>query len=216
MKTIILHGSLKDLLPSEYNGRFECEFNTIKEAISAIQYNFGKKIHDRIREMYLNVVQGTEENGQWISEKEVGYNIVPNELHLIPSAEGAKFIKKIFSGVIGKILGAVLIGIAIFASGGTLAGLGGIAFGNFLGITGTQLLLAGASILFSSMASAPLTDPAGQAARENITAEQRPSSLYAGPINTQEQGHPVPYVAGINVIVGGAIIHTDIQIEDVD
>lgn len=70
------------------------------------------------------------------------------------------------------------------------------------------LMIAGGANVLGSM-FAPQTP--SFATRE--PADERPSSLYQGAINTQEEGTPVPYVAGTNVLVGGKIISAALKIE---
>lgn len=209
MKTLYLHGDLVDLVPKEYHKNdmaiFECDFNTPKEAISFLEVNFGN-IYKNIKDKPLEVLVGNIEDQVYLDENQVNWKIGAKELHIIPYIEGSK------SGNIGKVLlGVTLITVAAFASGGTLAGLSEVAFGNALGITGTQILLAGVGLVFNGLAGAPETPAGAQTQREPI--DQRASSIYGGPLNTQEQGGPVPYVAGTEVIVGGVIIHADLKIE---
>ncbi|RYD48554.1 MAG: tail assembly protein [Verrucomicrobiaceae bacterium] len=200
MKTVYVHGTLADGLPE---GPYKMVASTAAEISSYFEANFGGW-NERIREMSICIVQGDLNQGSMLGEEELLWNIGPDEVHIMPEAMGAKQ-----GGVLKAVLGVALIGAAIFASGGTLAGLGAAAFGNGLGITGTQLLLFGVGIAGAGIAMAAQTNQ-----KEREKPKDRPSSLYSGAINTQTAGNPVPYVAGRGVICGGQIIHAAIDIEE--
>lgn len=202
MKTVVLHGSLRDLLPAEYNGRFECDFATAREAISALEVNFGK-VFDRIRTMLLNVVV---DNDWSMNEKQVVRDtIVGEELHVYPAVEGA-------GGGKGwtAILGVALIAVAVVMTGGigaTVAGLMGTQ-GAALSVGASMALKMGTALVLSALVQPPKID-------QGKTKAGLQSSTYSGPINTQDEGATLPYVAGRNVLVGGVIIHTDLQVEKI-
>lgn len=200
MKDIVLHGSLAEHLPAELNGRFRCDFTTAVEASSALNANF-PGFHDKIRDMELYVVDGDANNVPLDERQATTYHLGGDELHFIPAIGGE-------GGRAGKaILGTLLIAVAIIgtmgAGAGLLGGLGTAAFGNSLGITGTTLLLSGASMVFAAMARPP------EAPKET---DGKQSVVYTGPLNTQTEGEPVPYTAGRRVFAGGIILHTDLII----
>lgn len=197
MRTIILHGSLAEHLPSEYNGRFTCQFDTAREAISAINANF-PGFDSKLNDIHVLVIDG-DENGTPLDHKQAcGYQLTTDQLHIIPAIDGQ-------GGNNGKaIFGAILIGIAAVASGGALAGLAGtISLGGFsTGITGTTLLLSGASMVLSAFVKPP-----------KAPKEPKPGGvIYTGPLNTQQEGAAIPYAAGNAVFVGGLVIHTDLVV----
>ena len=198
MKTIVLHGTLAEHLPAALHGRFECDFDTAREAASAINANF-PGFHDKIRDMELFVCDG-DANGVEMSEEQVTkYKIAGEELHLIPAMDGE-------GGRTGKaILGTLLIAVAIIGTMGMGAALGTAVFANGLGITGTTLLLGGASMVMSALVKPP-APPKEQ--------NNKGSVIYSGPLNTQNEGDPVPYAAGRRVFCGGIVIHTDLIITD--
>lgn len=200
MRTIILHGSLADHLPAEYEGRFTCDCRTAKEAANAINVNF-PGFFDKIREMQLYVVDG-DANNVSLDEDQVEYNLVGDELHFIPKVDGE-------GGRTGKaILGGILMVVAIVGTLGMAAPLGAAAFGgSLMGVTGTTLLLGGASMVYAA-----LTMPAAPPKTEAASTDK--SIVYTGPLNTQEEGDPVPYTAGRGVYVGGIVIHTDLIIRN--
>lgn len=205
-KNIYLYGSLKNCLPEEYNGKFCCDFQHPVEAVSAIEANF-PGFASKIRTIPLQVVVGDDiETGTELDETQVKYSI-NQDLHIIPVMEGA-------GGRAGKIiLGIGMLAVGVATAGTALAG--GAAFGaamgtTTLGISATSFIMGGVGMTAMGIMG-PATTPEGLASRE--APDQRPSSVYTGPLNTQEMGAPVPYVAGVDVVVGGVIIHADLQIE---
>lgn len=206
LKKVYLHGSLKDYIPG---GVFECSFATAGEAASAIEVNF-PGFFDIIRDMKLHIVLGDPANNESFDEDQIKkYAITHDEIHIMPALEGSGGGKK--GGLLKVILGVALIAVAFVgtmgaAGAGIFGSLGAPVFGNTLGITGTQLLMFGASMVLSGLAQPP---------KKNEEQEQLKSAIYSGPINTQEPGAIVPYVAGKDVIVGGVVIHADIRINQV-
>lgn len=202
LKTVVLHGSLADHIPG---GRFECDFDTAREAASAIEASF-RGFYDKIREMQVHVIAGETEHG--MNEDEVvRYTVTANELHIMPAMEGAGGGKGILA-----VLGVVLIGVAIVmtagAAGALLAGNLG-AFGTaMMGASGFAgfALNAGIGLVLSSLAQPPEAPTNGERAGLR-------STTYGGPLNTNAEGAYLPYVAGREVIVGGVVIHTDLQVE---
>lgn len=207
MKTIVLHGSLRDHLPAEYDGRFRCDFSTAREAVSAINANFAG-FFDKIRTMLLHVVAGDAK--QSLNETQAYRDvIVADELHIYPALEGAGGGKGLFA-----ILGIALIAVAAVMTGGAalmMAGnLGGAmsALGGASGLAGFALNM-GVGLVLSALVQPP--DMA-------LNGDDKPglkSAIYSGPLNTQQEGVALPYVAGREVLVGGVVIHTDLQIETI-
>ena len=193
MHTIYLHGSLADHIP---DGKFTASFNNVREAVSCINANF-PGFHDIIRSMKLHVLVGDIDSEKDLDEKQALTHTINNDIHIMPAIEG--------SGGDNKAL-KVILGIGLIAVG--FIGVPGIAlgsavFGNAIGITGLQLVGLGAGIVLSALAQPPEMQPEPDA---------ETSAMYQGPLNSQTEGQIVPYVAGQDVIVGGMIIHADLQI----
>ena len=198
LKKIVLHGSLADHIP---NGEFECDFDRVTHAVSAIEANY-PGFQDKIRKMELHVVIGKLEDENSFDEDQVAtWTVNADEIHIMPAMSGAGGGKGLKA-----ILGIVLIGVAFVVSGG-MAGIfaGGLAStvavgGISLGITGTQLLLMGGSLLATALTKTPeIPEP----------PERQTSTFYQGPINTQSEGSVLPYTAG-RAIVGGVVISADL------
>lgn len=202
-KKVYLHGKLKKGMPK---GPFLVYGNTVREIAGYFEANFGG-FYDKIRDMQLWVLQGDMDGdlqkGNPMYKDQMDWNVGGEEIHFVPETVGNKR-----GGIFKAIIGALLIGAAIFFSGGTLAGLGGAFMGNALGITGTQVLMMGAGLVLSAFSQPPKSDY-----KDREAPAERPSSIYQGAINTQEQGAPVPLVLGQNVIVGGVIISAALDVE---
>jgi predicted phage tail protein len=120
----------------------------------------------------------------------------------MPEIEGRKK-----GGVFKAILGGLLIGAALFFSGGAL----GAALPGFLGSMGLtfgSIALMGAGLVLSAFATPPK-------AEKDSEATEKQSAMYRGPLNTQGQGDCVPIVYGHGVEAGGVVFHTGVDIEEV-
>lgn len=102
------------------------------------------------------------------------------------------------NGVLNIILGAVLVVV-----GAILTAYGFGAIGAPLASMGWGMIIGGvAQLLFPAPKGGPEDRP-----------ENRPSYAFAGPVNTQAQGNPVPVLYG-EMIVGSAVISAGIEAKD--
>lgn len=111
------------------------------------------------------------------------------------------------------LLGAALIGFAVFTGGMSLGwsaaiSSGGMALaGKVAGTIGMSLLMGGVSqMLFS-----PPTQRHGEAA---TAANNAPSYAFNGAVNTAAQGNPVPVCYG-RLIVGSQVISAGLAVEQI-
>lgn len=123
---------------------------------------------------------------------------------VVPVVAGAKK-----AGAFQTILGAALLFFAPYAAGalfatgtaiGTAAAIGLAKFGGTIGLS---LLLGGVT----QMLAAPRAGSAG------ARPENQPSYAFDGPVNTDDEGLPVPIAYG-RVIVGGARISAGISSDE--
>tara|TARA_B110000977_G_scaffold194042_1_gene269982 strand:- start:445 stop:1038 length:594 start_codon:yes stop_codon:yes gene_type:complete len=193
MYTIYLHGALADHIP---DGKFTAAFNNVREAVSCIDANF-PGFHDIIRSMKLHVLVGDIDKERDLDERQALLHTINNDIHIMPAMDGDGGDNK----ALKVILGIGLIAVGFIGVPGIA--LGSAVFGNVIGITGLQLVGMGAGIVLSALTQPPEMQPEPDAEK---------SAMYQGPINTQAEGSIVPYVAGHDVIVGGMVIHADLQI----
>lgn len=207
MRTIVLHGAFADHIPG---GRFKCEFNTAREAASALEANF-PGFYKMIRDVYIHVVPGKQPSG--LDETQLAnWQIKSDELHIMPAAEGEGGGGNPSDGqrAVKAIIGVALIAVAIIGTGGLAALAGGgtavtvFGGGAAFGISGLALLQVGIPMVMAAFAPSP----AAQAQQERVN-----NVIFTGPLNTNKEGEVLPYVAGERVIVGGVVINTELVVE---
>lgn len=210
-RAIHLHGRLG----KELGERFELDVDTAGEAFRALNANFPNRFIGLIKEGSYYIVRGDAETGLALDEEALNdFRLGKAELHIIPVVEGSESRRGKGGGGIKAIAGIALIGIAIFASGG-LAGGGLAALGQTaialgpINVTWGSLALFGAALAINGAASmlSPKEKPKDETKRDD-------SFAFSGPINTNEQGNPVPLIYG-RVITGGQPISSGIDIEDI-
>lgn len=206
MKTIVLHGAFADHIPG---GRFNCEFQTAREAASALEINF-PGFFKLISDGYIHIKAGENHHGMDESQL-MAWKIQSDELHIMPAVEGSGGGGGDNGGNRGvkAILGLALVAVAIIGTGG-LAGITGgslstAVFGNSFGITGMQLLQLAVPLVMSAFAPAPPS---------NKDVERVENVIYTGPLSTNAEGDVLPYVAGERVIVGGVIFNSELIVEN--
>lgn len=201
MKTVYLWGDLADWIP---DGKLTADFNSARTATSAIEANW-PGFKELIRNRHLEIWYEHEGQKYSIGEDKLFMKIGADNIHISPVIEGS-------GGRTGKvILGVALFAAGAVASGGTLSGFGAAAFGNSLGITAGQLIISGGLMVLNGL-FAPQA-PKGDFGKNE--EERKPSAIYRGPLNTQEQGIAFPLVFGFGVIAGGSVIHVEIDSADV-
>ena len=196
MKKVFVYGALAERCPGS---PFLLNVSSPREAVSALEANFGG-VHELLVNSRVELIAGDRHNGQHLTEDQVTWNIADDEIHIIPVAEGS-------ADALKTIIGVALIGVAIVMSGGTMAGL---AAASFLGASAGTILFAGAGMVLAGLTATPMAKY-----EEREPVDQRNSSIYQGPTNTQEEGKPVPYVAGGHegVIAGGVVVSVSLDIE---
>lgn len=197
MRTIVLYGSLGE----KYGREHRFKIRTPAEAIRALCANFPG---------FYRELLDSEKNG-------VGYRVLNGKTELEkadqikePSSGTLRIIPVVIGagGPVGRILiGAALITAAvllpaaapaIFTAGSFAAGAAGVAFN-----VGVALTLGGVAQLLSPA-------PPSQGPQES--ADNQPSYIFNGPVNTIAAGHPVPVGYG-RMIVGGAVVSAGISTE---
>lgn len=195
MRKIYLHGHL-----AQFGDEFEMEVSTAAEALRALNANFPGFLKLLEKGSY-HVVRGDPDDGYGLDEEEVReFKLGQADLHFIPVIEGAKSGNS--GGILKTILGVVLIGVAVFMSGGALGAalgtgmLSGVTWGN-VAMIGLGLAVAGASQLLTP---------------QDKTDDKNESYSLSGPVNTYNQGSPIPVIYG-QVITGGHVISAGVDIE---
>jgi predicted phage tail protein len=199
MKKIILYGKL-----ARFGKEFELNVRDTAEAIRALCCQLpGFEAEFKEGSYYLlrdNEIELTEEQLHLSFGK-------ARELHILPEAVGAK------RGGLGKaILGIAVIGVAIALAPAT-GGLSATAISS-LGVTYGNIAMFGASLALTGIGQliSPTPRVGDYGSREQ--ADERPSFIFNGPVNTVEQGQPVPLVYG-TMRVGSVVISAGLTAEQI-
>jgi predicted phage tail protein len=204
LRTIHLHGRLgKDFGPTH---RFDVA--TAAEALRALNCAFPGRFVKAIQEGYYKIVRGDKRSGMQLDIDLINqFNLGAADLHISPVIRGAK--SSTAKGTTKIVLGAALVGGAIFMSGGVLATplaasgiLSGTSYGAVAAI-GLGLALSGASTL--------LTKPASPAPQPSNGL-----SVNGGNIgNSGKQGDAIPLIYG-DCMVGSTPVEVWSDVEDID
>lgn len=208
LRTINLHGNLK----KQFGPSFRFQVATASEALRALNCAFPGKFVEALRNGQFKLVRGDKRSGMQLDlDLVMNLNLGMGDLHLIPVAKGA--MNQTAKGTTKVVLGAALVGSAIFLSAGTLAaplsglsaaipGLFGITYGNIAAV-GLGLALAGASTLMS------------KAATKNPNSASNSVNVGNGNIgNSGQQGNAIPLIYG-EVLVGSTPISASSDVEDI-
>ena len=204
MKTLVLHGRLAE----QVGEKFQISVRTVADAIRLMECNFPNQFANAFTDGWYVISTPIRPTG-----------LCGDELHMLTSAEEihirpvpAGQLKGVFGLLGGAGAGGFLGGVfAPFGAGAGIAGAGasggflGLGAGGALGGFGSIALglgLLGILMLISS-AFAPDEDERGDPA-------ERPSFLFDGAVNSNEQGVAVPIVYGRmrtgSVIVYGGLV----------
>jgi predicted phage tail protein len=192
LRTVRLSGELG----KRYGDTHRFDVNTPAEAIRALSANY----------------PGFKKELMTSHERNVGYHVfngkfqLEKEDQILEPASGEIVIAPVImgSGATARILiGAVLLTAGIVAYAFPEFG-GEVAAGPLIGI-GTSLILGGVIELLS---------PVPKIKGPDERPENKPSYIFNGPVNTTNQGHPVPVGYG-RVLVGGGIISAGISIDQI-
>lgn len=206
LRSIHLHGKLG----KEFGAFHRFEIATAGEAMRALNCAFPGRFVKAIEQGYYKIVRGDKRNGMQLDLDLINsFNLGAADLHIIPVAKGAA--SNTAKGTTKIVLGAALVGGAIFLSGGILATpigalsgvplLGGTTYGAVAAI-GLGLALSGASTL--------LTKPAGEQAQASNGL-----SVNGGNIgNSAKQSDAIPLIYG-ECLVGSTPIQAWSDVEDI-
>jgi predicted phage tail protein len=190
MVTVHLHGALG----AEFGEKYRFDARTPSEVLRALNANFPGKFIKALHRGSWRVVRGNPETGvdldiEMIRELRMG----GSDLHLIPMAEGS--ISQTTKGTTKVVLGAALVGGAIFLSGGTLAAPLAIAGTTVPGLTYGSIALLGLGLAIAGV-STLLAKPAAQTASNDV------SVAGAAEGQTGQQGSAIPLIYGETLVPG--------------
>ncbi|ADD94768.1 bacteriophage lambda tail assembly protein I [uncultured phage MedDCM-OCT-S09-C399] len=213
MKVVKVYGALRELLGKT---RFEFVADTPAQAMRALLVNFPQLEQWLVDSEKNGVAYRVTVGKQKINEQDVSGMFLPwseqDVFSIAPVMTGAG------RGVGMFVLGAVLVGTAIFTGGASLAfGAGG--FGLASGVTATTALglsiaagNIGVALVLGGVAQmlSPVPRPPGPAEAPT----QLESNSFSGVLNTVRQGVPVPIAYG-RVFVGSAVVSAGLDVDQV-
>lgn len=185
MRSVYLLGSLGE----QFGGNHKFDIKSAPEALRALQANnpsFQKTLMESAEKgVGYKVLVGSD----WVTEDQELLEPLgaKNSIMIVPVIQGSGGVAKIFTG-------AALIGLSF---------LGGPAAPYLLSI-GIGLSLSGVTQLLTPL-------PTFGA---NEAADNKPSYIFSGPVNTNSQGQCIPLGYGI-AIVGSAVVSAGISVEAV-
>jgi predicted phage tail protein len=203
LRTVHLYGALAN----EFGDSFRFDTTTAADTLRALNCAFPGKFVAALEGHSFRLVRGEIDAGMDLDIEDVKlFKLGEANLHLIPVAEGAMSAQST-KGTVKIVLGAALVGTAIFMSDGMLAaplassGIGaGMTWGN-IAILGLGLALAGVSTL--------LTKSPAQTASNDVST----SGSATGDLG--QEGAAIPLVYG-RVLTPGIPISVSSQTEDID
>jgi predicted phage tail protein len=196
---VTLHG----VLGEEIGSTWSLAVNSVSEAIHAIEMNSGHNLYKTLLENDKKNIQyrvlvnqkaivtdklSTQEPDK-IRNSELCINKKDIEtIDIVPVLEGADFE----SPWMGIFLGGILM----------LAGLGMLGFA-----ANGMLLMAGLGLVFQGVANLLSTPPKFEDFRdiEQNSLNKRASYLFSGPVNTVNEGGPIPILYG-RLFIGSQVI----------
>jgi len=198
---VTLHGTLGDKIGSTWN----LAVNSVSEALHAIEMNSGHNLYNTLLENDKKNIQYrvlvnqkaivTEELSALEPDKIRNSELCINKkniktIDIVPVLEGAGDIFE--SPWMAIFIGAVLM----------MAGLGMLGFAS-----NGMLLMAGLGLVFQGVANLLSTPPKFEDFRdiEQNSLNKRASYLFSGPVNTVNEGGPIPVLYG-RLLIGSQVI----------
>lgn len=207
MRTVHLYGALAE----EFGEKFRFDTSTAADTLRGLNCAFPGRFVKALEGNSYRLVRGNIETGMDLDLEEIIlFKLGEADLHLIPVAEGSSMSQGTKGGI-KLVLGAALIGGAIFFSAGTLAaplsglgtavpGLFGMTYGN-IAMVGLGLAVAGVATL--------LTKPPVQTASNDVSA----SGSATGDLG--QEGAAIPLIYG-RVLTSGIPVSTFSTTEDIN
>ncbi len=201
MRRVVLHGRLR----KRFGNEFRLDAATVGACIRGIGVQV-KGFLDELKKGSYEVIRGDRRAGMRLGEEDINeFQLGKADLHLVPVVKGSRNSSGKGGGALKMILGVALVGVAIFASGGTLAApLAGLTGGGMWGtvaMLGLGLAVSGAAQMMTKK-----EDAKDQTKKED-------SFAFSGPTNATAQGNPVALIYG-RVMTGSIPASTGIDVED--
>lgn len=201
IRTVRLYGDLAE----KYGPIHVFDIETPAEAGKALAVNFPGFVPD-VAHRHFRVVRGDLTKGMEHDESQLRLRMgKETDLHIVPAVAGAGRN----GGILKVVLGIALVATSIFTAG--VSGLGATAFSiGGMGVSWGNIAMFGASMLLKGIVQ--LASPQPKSNYKERETAANPSFLFNGPVNTMEQGGPVPLVYG-RIRMGGHVISSSLRAE---
>lgn len=212
-RKVYLYGKLAN----EFGPEFELEANSIGDVVRLLEANYPNKFMRIVRDGQYRVTAGkTIDNGVHFDNDTLKLNLGSKDLHIMPVPEGSggNGFFKIVLGV-ALIAAAFAFAPAVVGALGPTQGLGTAAFsiGSF-SVSYGSIALFGASLVLQGISALLTPTPSTGDYSQREQADERPSFLFNGPVNTVEQGGVVPVIYGRSM-TGSVLISAGINAEQI-
>jgi len=186
MKSVVLLGALGE----EFGRNHRFDVKSLPEAIRALNANFPKFQNSLMISSDKGVGYRVMLGESWVVDDDELLEPLGNRdsIMIVPAIVGSSGVAKIF-------LGAALIGVSF------IPGVGPITAGYFLA-TGIGLGLSGVVQLLTPLPQFGAYE----------SADNKPSYIFTGAVNTNSQGQPIPIGYG-TCIVGSAVVSAGLSVE---
>ena len=197
LRKVKLYGELAKFLGQK---TLEAEVHSAAQAIRFLVVNF-PQLEAHMADRYYKVSVGDWE----IKEEEIHYPNGQEDIKIVPivGGEGGR------QGLGRFLLGAALIGTAVFTGGTSLT----LGLGGFTGGVGVSAIVGNIGIALALTGLSQMLTPV-----ENIKEEEqdpRRSFNFSGIQNTSRAGVPVPVIYG-QTMVGSIVVSANIENEQVE
>lgn len=201
LRKIVLHGKLKTV----YADEIKLCVNSVSEIVRALSYQI-EGFREAISQGHYRICFNKIHPANCVSVDMINFNLgKTEEIHIIPVLEGAK------GGGVGKIVAGIALVALSFALPGSGFWVGSIFFEGGISAIAMNIGISMAFKGVASLFSPQVKNSGGQSSYER--PDERPSYLFNGPVNTNEQGGPVPLVFG-KVRTGSQVISTGLTTEN--
>jgi predicted phage tail protein len=206
IRDIYLYGAAGQM----HGSHFRLDVATPAEAVRAL-ITLRPGLRRTIREGMWRVVVGPPRIRNAIGPDYLNMNAGRQPIHLVPATRprGGGSGK----GIGAIIVGVVLIGAAIVATGGLGAAFATPLIGT-MGLSYGSVILLGASMILGGVSALLSQSPTPDAATDMAAPADRPSFLFNGVTNNSQQGGPVPLVFGTH-LAGSVVVNAGLNAEDI-
>lgn len=206
-RDIYLHG----VLAEKFGEKYQLDCATVQEAARGLGFQLNGFLHTVRQHNFQVIAVGPEDDKYQLNEEGLMFNLGScKAVHFVPVVAGAGGDNGTAKIIAGVAITAIAIGAAVYTGGASMSFTAALGQTTALGVSYGQIAALGISIALSGLSQALAPSPEGLGGQER--PEERPSFIFNRPVNTAEQGNPVPLVYG-RFRVGSQVISSGISVE---